>query len=147
MNRRTPAIVLTLALGLGLSLPAGAVNPKNVVECLSVALGANAGVASEYVAVPDKYTARPDRYALYLTLEEHRFTGQVVFLGEQTVLLSDTTLVTENGPDGRDVVDVAWVTAGVEANSMVRACAQVIDTRTGGTRDGIQCNLLTPVIP
>jgi len=145
MNRRTPAIVLTLALGV--PLPARAVNPKNEVSPEEVALGFGSGVASEYVAVPDKYTAKPDRYALHLTLVEQRTSGQDVFLGEQTVLLSDTTFVAEDGPDGRDVVDVAWVTELVEGNSTVLACAEVIDTRTGSVRGDFLCRVLTPVLP
>jgi hypothetical protein len=140
--------LLRLVAGIlaAMLLPAAsyAINPKNEVLPVEVALGASNGIESEYVAVPDKYTRDAARYALYLTLVELRSSGENVPLGEQTVALSETTLVTENGPDGRDVFDVSWVTQGVFANSRIQACAQVLDLMTGNAHGGLLCQTLTP---
>jgi len=137
--------LITLILAFGLALPAEAINPKNEVSPEFVSIGPTGGIDSEYVAVPDKYAAKPGRFELHLTLEEHRFNGDVIFLGEQTVPLMNTTLVTENGPDGRDVFDVAWSTSGIEANSDVYACVEIIDLMNGNVRGDLHCQTLTPV--
>jgi hypothetical protein len=62
----------------------------------------------------------------------------------QTIRIADTTVIGEEGPDGRPLVEVPWTTAEVERESQLRACVEVIERGESGNAlvAGQECRTL-----
>ncbi len=139
---------LTVALALALTLVAPgaqAINFKNVMEATGVFLGLRNIIASEEVAVPQRFHRRANKFILYLNLTENRTSGVDIFLGEQWRRLVGTALVSpDGGPNGRAVYEAVWRTSPLEFGSSVTACAQLFRLR-GRAASSLECRKLEPI--
>ena len=106
-------------------------------------------IGRERTAVKHRLLTHSDRYSLYLTLVELKSDGTSELIGEQTVPMTDVTLVTWDGPRKYALVDVEWSTGPIEVPSDVLACVLVLkDKRDGSTQpfDKVRCSVLTPIL-
>jgi len=120
---------------------------KKLTNAEGVDVGPGDIIDTEYIAVRKKFYNKGDEFALHLTLTELRVSGQGVFLGEQTLPVADTTLLTLDGPDGRPVVEVTWATDTIEAGSDIEACVEVVKIKNGKIASENDCRTLVPQLP
>jgi hypothetical protein len=98
----------------------------------------------EHIAVRKKYFNRQERYSLSLSLGKQVDDDTVIPIGEQTIRISEATLISAAGPDGRPVVEVPWITETLEEDSLLHSCVKVIEHGDSGdkTVSGPECRTL-----
>ena len=149
MTRRVTILLFAFMMGIAL-VPALALAVTIKGKATPVAVFYSPGgdsIGTERIAVRHRLLTHSGRYSLYLTLVEVQTDGDFEPLGEQTVPMTDVTLVTWDGPRKRALVDVDWSTGPIEATSDVLACVQVLDHKPNGSTRPFgkeDCELLTP---
>ena len=149
MTRRVAILLFAFMVGIAL-VPALAlaVTIKGKATPFAVFYTpAGDSIGVERIAVRRGLLTRSDRYSLYLTLDEAKMDGTFEPLGEQTVPMTDVTLVIWDGPRKRALVEVEWSTGPIAATSDVLACVQVLDHKPNGSTRPFgkeDCEVLTP---